>query len=367
MKCRFFLLVAFCIFIFLKTSYSQQTAIPQTKEKKSKPGNNGLFDDAGILEISLQGNIRDLFNDRAAQPQNHPVTIAYKSDDSMQHILVADAKTRGHFRKMKENCIYPPILLHFIKSDALNGSVFRKQDKYKLVMPCQGDEYVVREWLVYKMYNLVTPKSFQAKLVKVKIEDTKSKKNPPAFYGILLEDDKKMAKRNNNISIEKKLRPEQAETDAFLKMTVFEYLIGNTDWSVQYLQNIKLIAPDSNGTATTVPYDFDHSGLVNAPYAKPAEELQMESVHERRYRGYCIKNMKQFDAAIALFNRIKKEIYGLYTDCTYLDEKYKKATLKYLDEFYAVINNPTAVQKEFGYPCDVNGTGNVVIKGLREN
>jgi hypothetical protein len=366
-KCRLIFLVAGCIFLFLKTNYSQQSVISDAKEKKNKRGNTGLFDNASILEISLQGNVRDLLNDRAEQPQSHPITIAYKEDDSSPHNLTANAKTRGHFRKMKENCIYPPILLHFIKSDELNKSVFRKQDKYKLVMPCRGDEYVVREWLVYKIYNLVTPKSFQAKLVKVKIEDTKSKRDQLPFYGILLEDDKKMAKRNNNISIERKLRPEQADTDAFLKMAVFEYLIGNTDWSVQYLQNIKLVAPDSNGTATTVPYDFDHSGLVNAPYARPAEELQMRSVLERRYRGYCVKNMKQFDASIALFNRIKKDIYRLYTDCAWLDEKYKKSTLTYLDEFYVTINNPNAMQKEFGYPCDPNGTGNIVIKGLREN
>ena len=366
-KCRLIFLTAGCIFIFLETNYSQQTAIPDAKEKKGKRGKENLFEDAAILEISLQGNVRDLLNDRTAQPQNHPITLAYKGDDSAQHSLAVSAKTRGHFRKLKENCIYPPILLHFTKSDALNASVFGKQDKYKLVMPCRGDEYVVREWLVYKIYNLVTPKSFQAKLVKVKIEDTKSNKNPPPFFGILLEEDKKMAKRNHKISIERKLRPEQTETDAFLKMAVFEYLIGNTDWSVQYQQNIKLVAEDSNGVATTVPYDFDHSGLVNAPYAMPAEELQMRSVLERRYRGYCVKNMKQFDASIALFNRIKKDIYHLYTDCDWLDEKYKKSTLKYLDEFYLTINNSTTLQKEFGYPCDPNGTGNIVIKGLREN
>ena len=106
---------------------------------------------------------------------------------------------------------------------------------------------------------------------------------------MLLEDENKMAKRNGGISITRKMRPNQTEPNTFLTMAVFQYLIGNTDWSVQYMQNIKLVAADSIAVPVAVAYDFDHSGMVNAPYAKPAEELRMSSVRERRYRGYCIR------------------------------------------------------------------------------
>jgi len=187
------------------------------------------------------------------------------------------------------------------------------------------------------------------------------------MYGILLEEEKQMAKRNGLVTINRKLRPEQTESDAFLNMAVFEYLIGNTDWSIQYLQNIKLVATDSMTIPTTVPYDFDHAGIVNTPYAKPAEELEMSSVRERRYRGYCITDMKRFDKTIELYNNLKKNIYSVYTDCPLLDPKYVKSTVKYLDDFYSTINNPAAVKREFGYPCDKNGTGNVVIKGLKDD
>jgi hypothetical protein len=132
------------------------------------------------------------------------------------------------------------------------------------------------------------------------------------------------------------------------------------------MQNIKLLGADSNAIPATVPYDFDLAGLVSAPYAQPAEELLMASVRQRRYRGYCISDMKTFDQVFAFYMGLKKDIYNLYTGCPLLDAKYIKSTLQYLDEFYATINNPKAVQKEFGYPCDKTGTGNVVIKGLRE-
>lgn len=234
-------------------------------------------------------------------------------------------------------------------------------------MPCQGDQYVIHEWLVYKLYNLVTAKSFKARLVKIKIEDVKTKKPSSPFYGMLLEEEKEMAKRNGATAVNLTLRPEQTDVSSFLNMAVFEYLISNTDWSIQFLQNIKLLAFGQKPGPIPVPYDFDMSGLVNTPYAKPAEELNMKSVLERRYRGYCIQDMKQFDGAISLFNQLKKNIYEIFTNCPLLDDKYKKATVKFFDEFYSTINNPDLLSKEFGYPCDKNGTGNVVIKGLRDD
>ena len=328
-------------------------------------GGNGLFDTDSVLKITLSGNLRDLMTDKADNPQNHTVTVSYAQQNGKEISIDAEAKTRGHFRRTMGSCTYPPLLLQFAKNDILSSSIFRDQEKLKLVMPCVGDDYVVKEWLVYRIYNLVTPESFRARLASVELYDTKKKKSTSAFYGILLEEDKQMAKRNKDVLVKRQLRPEETDQATFLKMAMFEYLVGNTDWSVQY-QNIKLIAPDSLATPTTVPYDFDHAGLVSPPYAKPAEELSMQSVRQRRYRGYCIQDMKKFDDVIALYNKLKPDIYKLYTDCTLLDAKYLKSTIKYLDEFYETINDPVAFKKDFGYPCDKNGTGNVVIKGLKD-
>jgi hypothetical protein len=198
------------------------------------------------------------------------------------------------------------------------------------------------------------------------LDDSKNKKTVEPFYGLLLEETQQLAERTGNVPVKRKLRPEKTDTSSFLTMAVFEYMIGNTDWSIQYLQNVKLISHDSISVPKTVPYDFDLSGIVNAPYAKPAEELMMSSCRERRYRGYCIPDMKTFDKTIELYNSRKKDIYAIFINNPLLDEKYIRSTVKYLDEFYATINNPGALKKEFGYPCDKNGTGSVVIKGLRE-
>lgn len=356
---KIFLLIAITCFLFSFETQKRDSKHLITSEE------NGLFDSDEILTITLKGSIKELMNDRGEKPTNHPFVITYTKADSSQINLPVEIKTRGHFRKQKGNCQYPPLSIQFSKNGS-SSSIFNGQTKLKLVMPCAGDEYVVREWLVYKIYNLVTPQSFKARLVQVKLEDPKAKKQPSPFYGILLEEEKQMAARNKAAVIEQKLKPEQTEPNSFLRMAVFQYLIGNTDWSVQYLQNIKLLKTNSP-FPVTVPYDFDHAGIVNTPYAHPAEELLMSSIRERRYRGYCVSDLKVFNDVIAQYSKLKDDIYRLYTSNTLLDSKYIKSTTKYLDEFYATINNPKAWQKDFAYPCDKNGTGNVVIKGLKED
>jgi hypothetical protein len=77
-------------------------------------------------------------------------------------------------------------------------------------------------------------------------------------------------------------------------------------------------------------------------------------------------DMKAFEPVIEKFNKLKDAIYKTYTSCSLLDDKYKKSTIQYLAEFYTRINNPKKLQKEFSYSCDKNGTGNVIIKGLKD-
>jgi hypothetical protein len=358
------LYMSFCYLLFMP--FFSLVAQPLSSAQPSPPSEKGLFETEDVLHITLSGKVREVLNSRTGTPKSIPLTLSYYKEDSSQVVIPVNVKTRGHFRRQRENCVYPPLLIEFSKDENHLSSVFSEQRKLKLVMPCREDKYLIREWLVYKIYNLVTPKSFRAKLVKVKLEDDRKKKEVSSFYGILLEEEKQMARRNKEIVVERKLLSQQTKADAFLNMAIFQYLIGNTDWSVPYQHNIKLLTPDSNTIPSVVPYDFDHAGIVDAPYAYPAEELQLKSVRERRYRGYCIPDMKKFEAVIAIYSRLKKDIYGLYTNCDLLEERYVKSATAYLDEFYKTINNPKALQRELTYPCN-NGPGNVVIKGLKED
>jgi hypothetical protein len=345
----------------------QRFSKPATPIAQEKNFADKLFESNEVLNIKLSGDLRELFNDRSDDATYHSIVLSYVAKDSNVISVPARAKTRGNYRRTMGDCTYPPIWLDFSENTNQTASLFSDHVKLKLVMPCRGDELVIREYLLYRIYNLVTGKSFRVRLVRIETDDAKKKKTD-FFYGMLLEEDKQMAKRNHAVLVKRPmLRMQYAEPDAFLKMAVFEYLIGNTDWSVEYQQNIRLLAADSLSVPTAVPYDFDYAGLVNAPYAEPAEELRMQSVRERRYRGYCIKDMKKFDGIVSFYNSLKKDIYALYTGCSLIDAKYLKATIQYLDEFYATINDPKKLQEEFGYPCRPGGTGNIIIKGLEKN
>lgn len=323
----------------------------------------GLFDKEEPLQITLKGELNELMNDRGATPAYHNVSLVYTGADNMEFNIPIKAKTRGHFRLQRANCGYPPLLLNFTKGAKLDSTIFTEQDKLKLVMPCRQDDYVIREYMVYKLHNLVTPKSYRARLVKVVLEDTKKNKKGNPLWGIFIEEDKQVAKRNNAVVMNtKNLNSGNTDPDDYLITMVFEFLIGNVDWSLPYLHNIKLIAKDSTAIPSPIAYDYDHSGLVDAPYAMPPEQLDMTSVRERRYRGVCMPDQKSFAKVFDLFNKLKPDIYALYTNSKLLDPKYIKETTRYFDEFYNTINSPKEFKFAFGYPC--RESKNVSIKGM---
>lgn len=355
-----FLSISIWCWALMPLAHTVPKEAPATYSAPAPPP--GLFDADDVLQVKLSGNIKALFNDRGDNAAYHPLLLTYKEGDK-EISLPLKAKTRGNFRRDRANCSYPPILLNFQKTTNAN-TVFHEQDKMKLVVPCQGDQYVIKEYLVYKLYNLITPASYRARLAKVVFYDSARNKEVGNFFTFLLEEDEQMAKRNGTHVLERKMiRGESTETETFLKMAVFQYMIGNTDWSVPYLHNIRILSFDSSTIPSVVPYDFDHAGIVNAPYAMPPEELALRSTQDRRFRGYCITDMKTFDQVIATFNRLRKEIYGVYSSCPHLDSRYVASTTKFLDEFYTTINDPKKAKAAFTYPCQ-KGT-QVVIKGLQ--
>lgn len=340
-------------------------AIGLVLSAQSRAQSNKLFSSDEVLEITLDLDMKALMRDRGDDPEYHQATLKYKEGDTAYDIPLR-VRARGNFRKNPANCRYPPLFLNFKKKETPEESIFKAQDKTKLVTPCKGDQFVINEYLAYKLYNIVEPeKSFRARLVKVIYHDNNKGKSTDPMYGILLEEEKQMAKRNKMEIMEKiGFSPLKADKESFLKMAVFQHLIGNTDWSIQYQQNIKLLINEDQMEPITVPYDFDHAGIVRAPYANPAPELKLTSTQERRYRGYCHVDMQVLEPTFELFNQHKEEIFALYEENTLITDGYRKQTLKFLNGFFTTINDPKRAKTAFLYPCDKSGTGNVIIKGL---
>jgi hypothetical protein len=214
-----------------------------------------------------------------------------------------------------------------------------------LVIGCgkngNDEQLLLKEYLAYKIYNLLEDKSFRVRLLRVNYVDTRNKEKAFSQYAFLIEDDKDMAIRNNCIKKPKAQYPSESTNRELMTMVaVFEYMISNGDWSVPNNHNIRLIYDkDNEGTKPyPVPYDFDHSGFVNADYATPNELLGTETVKERAYRGFP-RQMAELQTCFDVFRNKKNSILALINNFTLLQSRTKKELADYLEEFYTTINN----------------------------
>ena len=255
---------------------------------------------------------------------------------------------RGHFRQ--DYCYVPPIKLKFNYKDSASLAYLKS---LKLVSECKvspdHEQLLLKEYLIYKIYNLLTNRGFHARLLNLTFQDSTGKKKPFTEHAFLLEDIADVAKRNDCMVWKgKKLNTEATDRKQMTMVALFEYMIGNTDWAVSVEHNIRLIVPakDTSIKPFAVPYDFDYSGLVNTYYAIPDERLEIENVTTRLYRGFP-RTMPELEQALDTFKLMKKDIYALINNFSLLNAKNKQSMTGYLDGFYTEINNPVIVQNIF--------------------
>jgi hypothetical protein len=216
--------------------------------------------------------------------------LYYKNESIVWDSLKIDIRARGNNRR--DNCYYVPLRLKLSKSVA-KGTPFEDNKKLKLVLPClievNNDDYVIKEYMAYKLYGIVAPVYFKTRLVNIEFIEEKGKRTKSNdLKGILIEDIDNVAKRLNGNEIKRRIMPLEQDDLASIRNSFFQYMIGNTDYSTTYNHNGKLLFVDKK--IVPVPYDFDMSGLVDASYAVVSNvqniTLNIESVTERVYKGY---------------------------------------------------------------------------------
>lgn len=305
-----------------------------------------FFMDEVPFEMTITSDLKNLQLKRM-QKQYQPATVTIRLPDSTVITEQVRIQTRGKFRL--ENCNMPPIGMNFKNETSPR---LQSLGKLKLVCGCgstnEDEQLIIKEYIAYKIYNMLTEKSFRVRLVKITYDDTKGKVKKYSQYGFLLEDVDVMAKRNKCVEVEGK--PYQSEATNRKQMTmvaIFEYMIGNLDWSVPNYHNIKLMRSENepNSTPIAVPYDLNHCGLVNASYAAPPEDLGLKDVRERLYRGFP-RSMEELEEAVLVFKNKKDDVLNLINNCQWLSSKYKKDLTSYLGDFYKVIENKNLIKRE---------------------
>jgi len=313
-----------------------------------------LFSSDEILKLTIKGDFKSLIKDVGEDRKEHPTIVEYvENDDTIR--LHVQIETRGNFRRSAQNCNFPPLNLNFRKKEVKN-TLFDEINKVKLVTHCKSgskayQQYVLEEYLVYRTYNIITDTSYRVRLAFITYYDTVSDKIFQESYSFFIEHDKNFEKRFNLIEYEKKyVMQDKTKYEHMAKLAVFQYMIGNTDWAVTTLHNVKLFTSDTTLPAYAIPYDFDWSGIVNAVYAVPLPRFGTTSVTERVFRGFC-RPMDELKITFEFFNSKKAEIYGLYQNFDLLKESERKRILAYLDDFYRIIGNDKLIKVEFLDAC----------------
>lgn len=337
------------ILILLLISFGYQGLVYGQEQAKLKP----LFSSDSILELRISMNVEDVIKDIEVRDE-HEATLSYKLSDGNDESFKIKVVVRGKTRTNTKVCRFPPLKLNFKKKKVAN-TVFAGQNKLKLVTHCNSrainEEYILREYYVYKLHQLVTPYSFNVRLCKITYDDEEGKFEPTPHYGFLIEDIDDVAKRNGmkefNDSIHNQEVCNRVELD---RLMLFQYLIGNLDWSVPFRHNFKLIANKDKSFPIAIPYDFDFTGMVNTSYAKPPVEIDVPTVRTRVFRGLC-RMEGGYDAARDYFQELKPEVYAIYTESEYLSDKSKTYAIKYLDNFYKVLDNPKSFEQKVAQAC----------------
>lgn len=311
-----------------------------------------LFAGDAVLELTLSADfsklVRDLDEDASVY---RPATLRLAGDVPTEPLSV-EVKSRGDSRLDPDICRFVQLFVRF--SDDTTGTPFAGQDVLPLTTHCRKNrehqQYVVQEYLLYRTYRLLTNKALRARLARVRYVDTSGRRGDTVSYAFFTEHFEYLAARLGCEIMEQTGFDARTATpyDAGL-MEVFQYMIGNTDFSVVYQHNVTLLSCPPDGIIP-LPYDFDSSGVVDARYAVPAPQVKIKSVRQRVYRGLC-RSEVTFDAIFARLMDMRPAIYALYENQPGLSRGSLHSTLRYYDKFFKTLANPMSLQKKILDAC----------------
>lgn len=336
---------------------SALAAAPALAKGDPKP----LFADDAPITLTITGPINELV--RRAERSTDPFEANLSVSGAQPETLAIELSARGNSRRRPEVCRFPPLRIAFSQKPG-DASLFDGQKRLKLVTHCNKSErfqqHYLLEYAAYRLYNIVTPVSLKVRLATITYREEGKDKPIITRSGFLIEDTDDAAERNGLVELDlpdiamAQLNPEDAG-----RYAVFQYMIGNLDWSMHSgpdgedcCHNTKLVAADKAATTNfaPVPYDFDYSGLVDAPYAVPPEEVSVRTVRQRRFRGFC-QHSDEALAAAATLRKDKAAFLDVFSQIPGLDERQQEKAQNYLGSFFEDIANDESVRKELLRDC----------------
>ncbi|MDC6404055.1 MULTISPECIES: hypothetical protein [Maribacter] len=346
-------------------------------DAEAQQKNNPLFESKEILPLQLSYTNKQIKKETNKEKGIH-TNLLYKQGQNWDTLPIS-LRARGNFRR--NTCYFTPLKIYF-KRGGTQSTPFENHKNVKIVLPClledRSNDDVLKEYLAYKMYELLSPIHFKTRLATLEYTDTRGEKDelhPLAIFlndsknslyndegawaarkaknhtllTILIEDDKVVARRHDAKVLKRFVHPLNQEETISIINAFFQFMIGNTDFSTAYSHNQKLIFKE--GKSYPIPYDFDMSGLVNASYAVVSNinntSLDIDKVTERQYRGFK-RNFALFEDTRMHFLSKESEILKILEAHKPLfnESKSYETAHDFISDFFAILKNDLRFQKE---------------------
>lgn len=324
-----------------------------------------LFAEDGVLEITLNIDSGELCRPRETEDCGFtPTTLEYVAGPGQAGTLPVQVKVRGGWRSLTRNCAVPLLWVQFDPAAAV-GTPFEGQDLLPLTTHCgkgasieystqavrrsDFEQYLLREYLGHRVYNGLSELSLRTRLARVRYRESSALGRPPAHYGFFTEHFDALASRAGAERPERgSFEADSLDAQSAAVLALFQFMIGNTDWSIARERNTLLLLRD--GRQLPVPYDLDMSGLVDAHYAGPAPGLPIDGVRDRYFLGYCQPGT-DWDALLTHFLDARDRVLAMPGTIPGLSRKSLRAATRFLEGFYAILANPEAWQGQVVTAC----------------
>ena len=324
------------------------------------PGSQPLFASNEVLRVQIEAPFTTIMRDRKSD-ENHDGLFHISDDAGVRQTFDLKLRTRGNYRRDPSHCRFAPLRLNFRKKQ-VDGTLLDGQDKLKLVTHCEntGKDYeqsVVLEYLAYRILSELTDLSFRVRLLHIDYIDTGDDNKTRSKYAFVIEEDEDLSERIGlQIAEVSSIDPERLDPRQAALVGVFQYFIGNTDYSPvrgaanEFCCHNILLLTGTDGMFIPVAYDFDLSGLVDSPYASPNPELKINSVTDRLYRGYCDYNDSLEDSVDRIAGK-RNAIVNLLQGQEGLRKGATRRTLRFIDRFYDRVSSPSSIERNLVKKC----------------
>lgn len=288
-----------------------------------------------VLDVTITADMEAVSDKRS--DKKHKGTLSFTDQEGIAHHWDVKLEVRGKFRRMRCTEI-PPLRIDFDKDD-LREAGLTTFDDLKLVNQCMEDsesdeakDLLLKEYLAYELYNEMTPESFRVQFLNITYTDSNTGESV-VRSGFFIEDAAQLRDRigAQKVDQDQGFSADQFNAEQFRAMALFQYWIGNADWSVSFGRNIKVM--EKNGQLIAVPYDFDFSGMVEAPYAVANTNYGLTSIKQRAYLGY-VRDAAELETTIDQLIAMRSSLRKVVKNHALLSRSTRNKTWSYLDSYF---------------------------------